>query len=194
MYNIHARQWAPCQLLTGRVWRVDSRPPYVIKQSGFAGTENDSHLFAAFEQQTVFGSLTIAGACTFQKVMWEGGIILPYLYGINVMGLRGYVFRSNHTGSLNYQSSQRLARVNFERREAVYQHNPIFRYLGQEAMINQLAEKLAGRINIAFAPVNEVHVLGPIEPGRITPYSAYSDDMLPAPVATLAPSARRNSI
>lgn len=195
MYDLRARHWAPCQLLSGIVYRADSRPPHIIARDGFDGTQALNHAFAAFNERTVFASLTLEGVKRFQDVMSKIGVRLPYIYRVHARGLRGYIFRSRHVGPQRLMNTCLLAKICYETYSDEFDNEPENAGLTYQELIKGLTQDLAGRIGRSFVLVNEVHVQGPIPSSRVTLVPHLLNDDIPATSPALRlPRHRRNSI
>lgn len=152
------------------LYRYDQRSPREIMSTGFQGTRTHftRHIYAAFQQETVFSSRTLAGVNAFHHIiqdeLYSQGVreftLDPnryfLLYKINPQG-RNFVDFSSEYLVKGKRFIQEIAR------------NSDMHIYGHLNFSDLTYKSLRYKIPDSFVWVREVQIQGPITPDKITP-------------------------
>lgn len=156
-------------------YRYDFRSPVEIMNVGFQGTPSTYHLFARYDNHTIFCGASLKGADFFkeradklQSKKQDNHQL--FLYKIRPTGLNSYNFREKY--SLRGEASILSAyRMKIESKPEWYKENikaAISQGYKRVDADNLIFNIFRERMEL-FLQANELHIEGPIAPYNITP-------------------------
>lgn len=153
----------------GTIYRNDTRPPEIVKKEGFSGTLGTDHLFATFEDKTVFASRTKEGAAIFRESAQKAGIAKKfYLYAVDTSNIKTLSVKENYEADPDGIAKYIIDRQ-FQNRFDEFSKMMRYQRLGESGFKDYLANKYNKTDPMeVFVKTDEIHIEGPIQAERIT--------------------------